>query len=962
MTLTLLSPAGHAPSHAITILGAPKEPADALAVALRQSCGYTVGVADERSVVCIVVDAADIDPDDVVASYVTHALASPRMPIPLFLTHRSERFCHRGMAWDPEFLFGCAWPRLGALALHVRMLVHMWGAQFPLDVVRDALVGRFRQRMQLDAHDYHNRSIIVEDLQRCADWDGSLPPPAIRVAATGPWRPGLSAEHAFARLFANAYSQIVMDFNELVAVRNRNQSDSTTIRRVRDLASTILCKIPITSGRLAHSLADAKPHVLVFDDEAEDIVATLRKSRIGFETDAATLGATFHVLAQPMDFADVMPDPSELDRRIRKWITGTERPGGTLPDLRCADLILLDLSLNQGRDSELAGFVLLEKFRRNVPDIPIIIHTGSAALGHIIQAIRDGADWYVRKDSARAYSDLASILEDITRRPEWRKRAARLASQRNIVGKTKPELEPAAQQYVLRSLAEREPDGDLALHVFSSGLSGAITCGVHIVSKDTQNKDAQRYPISSFVAKIDRPYVMVSERERFRRLVRPHIANRTGRIESEVVHAGPDVAGIAYSFSGLQQGRHTEDLLQLQPFGEFLDRYLDRPSASFAAVSLVFQDLLHDLLQGLHGNAPDGGRSAWMEPLFDECESLRDSHERRLPPRFAIELQSLGDPRPDEFRGVAAYEEGSAIDLPLCRVQKTSDAGITVTFRDDDTGHLHRAELVGEIAAFVARYRTLRPNRPLSVRGVVTRVRASHYDAIRAEFAADLQWLADAGVDPLEAIDEVLQTFDDVPEVIGTIHGDLNLNNILIDVAPPELPVHGALWLIDFARTRRDSLAHDFAELEVDLATRLLSMTTPRHDAEAAFALLHSFTAAPLYEGVTYPSRTMFVIEACQYVRRAAAMARVSRREYLATVFMYHLIVLKLHPDNPVDADRAKHAYARRRWSLFGAAVALHELRAATDAPEAPRLPVRRTGPATKRRSRALDTARVSRN
>jgi CheY-like chemotaxis protein len=960
MNHTLLPPATRLPQHAVTILGAPKEVTGALAVALRQSCGYTPGDAADRPVVCVIVDATDVDPGDVVVTYIEHALQAARIPIPLFLTHRAERFANRGLAWDPEFLVRSTTQRLPRLAAHIRMLAQMWGAHFPLDVVRDAVVGRFRQRMQLDAHDYHDRSIVVEDLQRCADWDGSLPPPPIRVASSGHWRPGLKPEHAFARLFASTYKQIEIDFAELIAVRNRGENDSRTVARVHDLANTILCKIPRTSGRLVHALGDAKPYVLVIDDEAPKITPMLQKSRIGFESDAATLGDTFHIVPEQIDLGGLDLAPSEIDERIRQWVTGARRPGDLLPDLRCADLILLDLSLNQSRDSELAGFVLLEKFRRNVPDIPIVIHTGSAALGHIIQAIRDGADWYVRKDAARAYSEFASVLEDITRRPEWRKRASRLEQERTIVGKTSPELETPECLYILRSLAEREPEGKLALHLFSSGLSGAITCGVHIVPRQGEDDAAaQQYPISSFVAKIDRPYVMVSERERFRRLVRPHIANRTGRIDSDVVHAGPDIAGIAYSFSGLQQGRRTDDLLQLQPFGEFLDRYLDRPGASFATVSTVFHDLLHDLLQSLHRGVPTGTREHWMEPLFDECESLRDAHELRLPPRIEIELHALGDPRFEPFRDISAYAEGASIELPLCRVQKTGDTGILVLLRDDATGYVHRAQLTGEIAAFVAGYRTLRPNRPLSVRGVVTRLRASQYDPIRDEFAADLQWLAaDADLDPFDAIEEVLQTFDDIPEVIGTVHGDLNLNNILIDVEPPELPVRGALWLIDFARTRRDSIAHDFAELEVDLATRLLSATTPGLEPADAFALFRSLDAGPLYERTRYDVRTAFVTEACQYVRRAAAAAGVRRREYLATVFMYHLIVLKLHRGTTDGRRRTDLAYSRRRWSLFGAAAALTELRAATDA-ATPRIPVRHRGSEETRRTRGTASAHL---
>jgi aminoglycoside phosphotransferase (APT) family kinase protein len=48
---------------------------------------------------------------------------------------------------------------------------------------------------------------------------------------------------------------------------------------------------------------------------------------------------------------------------------------------------------------------------------------------------------------------------------------------------------------------------------------------------------------------------------------------------------------------------------------------------------------------------------------------------------------------------------------------------------------------------------------------------------------------------------------------LSTIHGDLNLENILIDPG-------GYTWLIDFALTRDGHTLYDFARLETELVTR----------------------------------------------------------------------------------------------------------------------------------------------
>jgi hypothetical protein len=51
---------------------------------------------------------------------------------------------------------------------------------------------------------------------------------------------------------------------------------------------------------------------------------------------------------------------------------------------------------------------------------------------------------------------------------------------------------------------------------------------------------------------------------------------------------------------------------------------------------------------------------------------------------------------------------------------------------------------------------------------------------------------------------------------LATIHGDFNLENILIE------PESGAISLIDFADAREDHVVHDLLRLETDILTRLL--------------------------------------------------------------------------------------------------------------------------------------------
>ncbi len=70
-------------------------------------------------------------------------------------------------------------------------------------------------------------------------------------------------------------------------------------------------------------------------------------------------------------------------------------------------------------------------------------------------------------------------------------------------------------------------------------------------------------------------------------------------------------------------------------------------------------------------------------------------------------------------------------------------------------------------------------------------------------------------VNPLTVYEQVLTTMR--PVRVASIHGDLNLDNILIERET------GKVHLIDFAETRHDHVLHDLLRLEAETITKLLS-------------------------------------------------------------------------------------------------------------------------------------------
>lgn len=92
--------------------------------------------------------------------------------------------------------------------------------------------------------------------------------------------------------------------------------------------------------------------------------------------------------------------------------------------------------------------------------------------------------------------------------------------------------------------------------------------------------------------------------------------------------------------------------------------------------------------------------------------------------------------------------------------------------------------------------------------------------------------------DPLEALPALLE--ETVPGSVSVIHGDLNLENVL--VGPGSL-----VWLIDFAQTREGHPLYDFAHLESELIAHVL---TPRAGSSQAYLDLWQRGDEPLLQAL----------------------------------------------------------------------------------------------------------------
>jgi Ser/Thr protein kinase RdoA (MazF antagonist) len=123
--------------------------------------------------------------------------------------------------------------------------------------------------------------------------------------------------------------------------------------------------------------------------------------------------------------------------------------------------------------------------------------------------------------------------------------------------------------------------------------------------------------------------------------------------------------------------------------------------------------------------------------------------------------------------------------------------------------------------------------------------------------------------DPLEGLEGWLQTT--LQGARSTIHGDLNLENIL--VGPGEL-----VWLIDFAQTREGHPLFDFAHLAAELVAHVLA---PRAGSLESFREMLLAGDEPLLNAVEAISvRCLFDAARPAEFYRAAALACLGTIKY----------------------------------------------------------------------------------
>jgi len=166
------------------------------------------------------------------------------------------------------------------------------------------------------------------------------------------------------------------------------------------------------------------------------------------------------------------------------------------------------------------------------------------------------------------------------------------------------------------------------------------------------------------------------------------------------------------------------------------------------------------------------------------------------------------------------------------------------------------------------------------VRGAVGRVTASRPDLLRAYAGnADLLGLPDPLMNLPAALNETLRGTRSI------IHGDLNLENILIGPG-------GMIWLIDFAATREGHPLMDFAHLEAEIIAHVIAPQV--RDGVGFVEMLKSQAASSKLQGELPPREGFPVLLATLHEIAFQCLANPTQpREYWLALYLSCLGALK---------------------------------------------------------------------
>ena len=509
---------------------------------------------------------------------------------------------------------------------------------------------------------------------------------------------------------------------------------------------------------------------------------------------------------------------------------------------------LLGLRLGETEGMDLSGYQLLPILKRFFPRLPVIVCSFHDDMGKLARAFRNGAKWFLRKNEL---PDLPRILHALlTQRewePEWRtvKECDFVAFDFEQVRGTKDFISrfDAARQYLTYKCLEKYPGRTIRITPMSGGLSSAVTFkAVKITGRKTE---LLQMPL---VVKIDTLANTRMEYERYFRFIRPYIPNDSGRVENPERVIDRHHSAIVYTFAGTDVGAgrllDMKSILMSELKGE----------CDFRNVRQHFDELFSVIMPRLHRVSPDvelgelSDLTSFPNPELGELERggflgnwISRISVRRKIDNVVFEKQSDLSSKKDliGFEYFTSYDNGEQ-----CAIEAYDEERITVVLTGPNVDNVVRNRSQG-----------LRTGAMLWIDNNRFHYSGTGSDGRRLCFYP-------VGCDELlpPLMEKPIPDYDKLPELVerihalvgadvggkrfrcpvGIVHGDLNYANVMIEkrISPVRSRAISDVWLIDFARTRRDLIMHDFAVmfaatvglLDIDLSNTVVRAVFAKGD------------------------------------------------------------------------------------------------------------------------------------
>jgi hypothetical protein len=855
------------------------------------------------------------------------------VPFPVILTTNTERWQRSGFRFPSEFLLPLS--RVHELPQRLVALKRLHGPEgsspFNLAEFRDFVAGNFREALGLD-HSHHgttsNLQNAIIDLKQLAEKVRS----GSQTAEEGKddkilaaWRQGdageivafprawpriISAERAaggnglYSVLFPDRASRLAGD-EEGVIHRISNEAGKLKLpaadskaaagRILDELLPELHRSFPRWLGHGLASLTATKLIGLVVDDQVPELLDRLKATRIHSDFKGRPLDDLIHFCSP---FADGSKEKNYVESLLA-FLQRKNPTGGICP--RCIDFVLLDLSFTAHKDraagsgvarggwEDPLGWRMLPILRRWFPDIPIIVHSWFGSSTQIRLAYERGADWFLQKDDDHK---LPAHLHHLLEQPDWQRE---WSAHSDVDFDLPAERKVAPHHKYLWWKSTKDLPGDcIRVRPLGGGISSSIT------AKVWKRVDGRFDRLPPVIVKIDHPFAMGMEFERYRRFIGPYLGNRAGRIHAPPARAGREHAAIAYTCAGASQGLSTGSTrTEIVPLTRLLQANLPTLSSGVlphGRYERLMRNLLEETLPRIHNYRPETDPD-YPNPVFGEFEQALNGYILRFPATKTVALD----------KPLLSADEGQCRPLLLAGPDDDNTSMDACDRSDSGCGLFTRVRIEGPLARHYCRFRRLRRFQIVRLQDELSPAANEGWPVVDNDAWATLKRFAgnlpDGSGQPAAMLTAAAQYLRESGGQhlrnlrTGIIHGDLNLGNIMVERAlgGEPSPVTDEPWLIDFAWTRRDAIAIDFAQLEMDILIRLsgphVFRTTSEFD---AFRDSYLETPWKMPASVEESPRGAFLWSLMRQVREAADAAEIDPVAYAHVRLAALLITAKL--------------------------------------------------------------------